>query len=231
MFSLCIPTIDRFDTFLKGYLEEYLKNPLISEILICDENGNDYEKIKEHFPTVKVFKNETVLGPFLNKIKTMELAKCEWIVLMDSDNFANQEYFNVAKDYIENNTLSDLTILSPDFAKPNFNFKKYSGKVFTPRDYIDDPCLINLGNYILNKSILKKLNISRETENIKKSSSCDVIFFNTLLFEQMDLHFHVVPNLEYTHVVHDGSIYRQTSGLFMEFNNSIYNRYRSIKRL
>jgi len=46
--ALCIPTMDRFDTFLKGYLDiyiEFLKSGLISEIIICDENGIDYKKI------------------------------------------------------------------------------------------------------------------------------------------------------------------------------------------
>ena len=42
MFSLCIPTMDRFDSFLKGFLEKYLTFELIDEIIITDENGIDY---------------------------------------------------------------------------------------------------------------------------------------------------------------------------------------------
>ena len=50
MFTLCIPTIDRFDNFLSKYLPHYLNNPLIKEIIITDENGNDAKKIQNAFP-------------------------------------------------------------------------------------------------------------------------------------------------------------------------------------
>ena len=43
MFSLCIATMDRYDTFLSKNLPKYLANDLISEIIITDENGNDAE--------------------------------------------------------------------------------------------------------------------------------------------------------------------------------------------
>ena len=64
--------------------------------------------------------------------------------------------------------------------------------------------------------------------NIGKSSACDVIYLNTLLFEQLDLNMHVIPNLEYDHVVHNGSIYIQTSNNFKEFNNLVHNRYNNL---
>ena len=46
MFSLCIPTINRYDNFLSKYLPLYINNTLIDEIVISDENGNDAKKIK-----------------------------------------------------------------------------------------------------------------------------------------------------------------------------------------
>ena len=39
MFTLCIPTLNRFDDFLSKYLPKYLENKLINEIIITDENG------------------------------------------------------------------------------------------------------------------------------------------------------------------------------------------------
>jgi hypothetical protein len=104
MFTLCIPTIDRFDQFLHRYLEKYLDNEYISEIIITDENGNDIDKIRNVYgenSKLKLYKNETRLGPFLNKIKACSLANNEWIVLMDSDNFAYKDYFQMTKKYIE----------------------------------------------------------------------------------------------------------------------------------
>jgi len=43
--TLGIPTLNRFDSFLKNNLEKYLQNKLIDEIVIVDENGQDYEKM------------------------------------------------------------------------------------------------------------------------------------------------------------------------------------------
>lgn len=77
MFTLCIPTMDRFDDFLSKYLIDYLDNEYISEIIITDENGNDIEKIKHAFPDnqkLVLIKNNERLGPFLNKIKACSYA-------------------------------------------------------------------------------------------------------------------------------------------------------------
>jgi hypothetical protein len=87
---------------------------------------------------------------------------------------------------------------------------------------------MNTGNYVINKNLINNLNLSLENDNINKSSSCDVIYFNTLLFEQLDLNMYVVPNLEYQHVVHNDSIYIQTSNNFKNFNNIVYDRYNNL---
>ena len=47
--SLCIPTMNRYDSFLKNNLTKYLQMDLIDEIVICDENGEDVKKIQEIF--------------------------------------------------------------------------------------------------------------------------------------------------------------------------------------
>ena len=227
MFSLCIPTIGRFDTFLDKNLEKYLTFDLIDEIIICDENGNDYSKICEKYKQIKVYKNETILGPFLNKMKVCKLAKNEWIVLMDSDNFADQSYFEIAKKYIHEVTPSNRSILSPCFAKPSFNYTHLIN-VYTKNNLFNNDCLINTGNYIINKYLIDNIDISKELENIKQSSACDVIFFNTLLFEQLDLEFHVVKDMEYNHVVHNGSVWNTTHSQFKNFNESIYKRFKNL---
>ena len=84
---------------------------------------------------------------------------------------------------------------------------------------------MNTGNYILNKYLIDNINLTQETNNIPCSSACDVIYFNTLLFEQLDLNLHVVSDLEYTHTVHSGSIYSQTCNDFQKFNQNTHERY------
>ena len=247
MFSLCIPTMDRFDIFLSKFLVKYLDNEYISEIIITDENGNDIEKIKRAFlnnEKLVLIKNEERLGPFLNKIKACSYAKNEWIVLMDSDNFAYKDYFQMTKKYIEEKIGQQKNIiLAPCKARPNFDYSHLSGFIYKKGSFNENnnlekkiiqkhnspsSTLMNTGNYVINKYLIENLNLSLEKDNIDKSSACDVIYFNTLLFEQLDLHMHVVSNLEYDHVVHNGSIYIQTSSIYKNFNNIIYNRYNKL---
>jgi len=246
MFTLCIPTIDRYDSFLSKYLPNYINNDLINEIIITDENGNDIEKITQNLTSnkLKLFKNEKRLGPFLNKLSACSKASNEWIVLIDSDNFADETYFKTAYEYINNNQLEKNVILAPCFAKPRFNYSHLSGLIYKKGSFINNKqiensrlnsyftsseTLMNTGNYVINKFLIDNLNLKNETENINKSSACDVIYFNTLLFEQLDLHLHVVPNLEYDHVVHDGSVYIQTHQQHVSFNISVHERYRNLQ--
>ena len=46
--------------------------------------------------------------------------------------------------------------------------------------------------------------------------------------KQLDLNMHIVPHLEYTHVVHEGSLYMQTKDDFSQFNEEVYQRYRML---
>lgn len=232
--------MDRYDKFLQEYLPKYLSNELIQEIIITDENGNDYQKIKENFPNpkIKLFKNESRLGPFLNKIGACKKAASEYIVLMDSDNFADNDYFENANKFILSKQLSKYTILAPSFAKPNFDYRKLSGVVLTKgnmQQYLQDKsyegtllCLMNTGNYVINKYLIDNIDFSKETNNIQQSSSCDVIFFNMLLYEQFPLKMYVLNELQYSHVVHNHSIYIQTHAQHRNFNEQIHNRFKLI---
>ena len=245
-FSLCIPTMNRFDKFLSKSLPLYISNIHINEIIICDENGNDFDKILTSdfmCSKLKLYKNKSQLGPFLNKINCCSKAINEWIVLIDSDNFADYNYFNVAISYIDNNNnITKNSILSPSRATPRFDFTHLSNLIITKnnlkkisinqkniiKNRTNMDVLMNTGNYIINKYLIDNINLSMEKKNIEYSSACDVIYFNTLLFEQLDLQFHVLSDLEYQHTVHSESIYILTCNKFKNFNNSIYNRFNNL---
>ena len=140
--------------------------------------------------------------------------------------------------------LGKNVILAPCFAKPRFNYSHLSGFIYKKGNFNNNreiessrlngsftcsETLMNTGNYVINKYLIENLNLTNETENIRKSSACDVIYFNTLLFEQLELNLHVVPNLEYDHVVHDGSVYIQTHQQHAAFNSYVYKRYNSLQ--
>lgn len=248
MFTLCMTTMDRYDHFLSKYLPHYLENQFIDEIIITDENGNDASKIQNAFPynsKIKVVVNDTRLGPFLNKMKACSLAKNEWIVLIDSDNFAHADYFVKAADYIKSNIKDEKNvILAPCFASPRFNYSHLNGFVYKMGSFssnkvreqqviqhnnTNSEVLMNTGNYVLNKYLIDNIDLSKEVGNINFSSACDVIYFNTLLFEQLGLNLHVVPDMKYYHVVHDDSIYLKTHAQYPKFIDYVHQRYRNLQ--
>jgi hypothetical protein len=49
-----------------------------------------------------------------------------------------------------------------------------------------------------------------------------------LLFEQLDLHLHVVGGLEYIHVCHEDSIYIKTRDVYHNFTEKVYKRYNDL---
>ena len=174
--SLCIPTMDRFDEFLDKYLHhyfEYLKDGIIDEIIISDENGNDYEKIMNKYgdyicnhDNFRIYKNEKKMGVFLNKMKVCSYSRNELIALIDSDNFAPKDYFLNINKYIFqkwNKEIPKHFILSPSFARPPITFKALSGDIIT-RENIKSSfeknnfeILLNTGNYIITKSIIENI--------------------------------------------------------------------------
>ena len=247
IFTLCIPTMDRYDKFLSKNLPLYIDNPFINEIIITDENGNDIDKIinsNMNKDKLKLYKNKNRLGPFLNKISACKYASNEWIALIDSDNFADFNYFNNASEYIKTLENTKYDIISPSFAKPRFNYRHLGNKIinkFNLREIVNFDnanrgsntsleVLMNTGNYILNKNLINDLDLSKEINNLQYSSACDVIYINTLLFEQFNLNFHICLNLEYDHAIHDDSIYLKTHNNFKNFNNFIYNRFKLLSK-
>jgi len=55
-----------------------------------------------------------------------------------------------------------------------------------------------------------------------KITACDVLYFNLLLFQQIEgLELHIVKNLEYSHVVHDESTYLTTIKNCIEYRDNI----------
>jgi hypothetical protein len=213
--SLCIPTLDRFDKFLSKNLPNYLINDYIDEIVISDENGKDIQKISQFFKDskLKLFSNDRVLEAFLNKDKVVSLAKNNWIVLMDSDNYAPQQYFEAWEKHIAKFGLDDNMIYMPAgwLHRPNMYFDMFHNTIFTKnnvRNYFNEG-MWNNGNYIFNKK--SYLGAKNNYEYlIPLCYSLDVIYKNAILLEN-NVHFSLVENMLYEHAMHEGSYYSTTS--------------------
>jgi hypothetical protein len=239
-FSLCIPTMNRWN-FLNNNIPLYLKNNFIKEIIIFDETGEDYEKIKINYSNekIKVYKNEKRLGPFLNKLECMKRATCDWICLMDSDNFANISYFDSFMKYVNGMPSNDI-IYCPSCALPNFNFTSLQDRLITKKNikHILNSnkkelleITFNTGNYILNKKNINIINTFLINDEVNQLSKicfpCDVIYMNYLLLMNGQT-FIVVPNMYYEHVVHDESIYLKTCDLYNNISDKVHNMFRDL---
>jgi hypothetical protein len=244
--SLCIPTMNRFDTFLGKYLDsyvEYLKEGIINEIVISDENGNDYEKISKKYKNIigenfRIFQNNNVLGIFLNKLSVCSKAKNNFIALIDSDNFVDRDYFkktiNFYKEKIESTYCKHFIISPSILRKTTLNYNNISNICFNKKnskDYInmkEFETLLNTGNYIISKDIISELKY--DLDIVKKVYSYDVIYMNLLIFEQFDdLQFYAVKDLSYEHIVHSGSEWINTHSLATNlYNNYIMPKWKNL---
>jgi hypothetical protein len=239
--SLCIPTKNRYDTFLNRYMEQYvtyLDKQIIDEIIVADEDGIDYDKFLNNKMYEKylncgkfrLYKNDKILGVFQNKLRVTSLAKNELVALIDSDNFCDETYFNTAREYINNNKdkLSQHFIVAPSRGKTNFNFTEYSGEIITKKNmgkFFNRPdfgVLLNTGNYVLRKELAVNVKYHMDKEILLQISACDVMYFLLLLFQQFDdFEFHVVNDLSYEHSVHDDSEYIKTYDKCRNFRDNV----------
>jgi GR25 family glycosyltransferase involved in LPS biosynthesis len=230
--SLCISISDSYDNynFLITYLNEYIKyldEQIIQELIISCDNDNDYNKILKEYDEIigkykkfNIYKNDEGVCLFLNKLKVSTYSTCDYIALIDPDNFVDANYFNTVRNYINslnnrlNNRLNDnlnnknpvkYSIFSGCELKNIHLYKDFENQVLTKfnvQDYRNNEMfefLLNSGNYVFSKNIINS--ISFIDWNIGKVSSYDVIFFNLLCFKQLEgFEFHIIKDLVYENI-------------------------------
>ena len=237
-FSLCIPTMDRFDDFLDDYLEIYLEfkeRGIIDEIIVCDENGNDYAKILEKYNNgnestttapIRLYQNETRLGVLKNKARVVSLAKStNYIALIDSDNFVGESYFESAKRIIAEKriTIDMPCSLIPMYSKPNYEYGFYRDFIFdqqTAAHYchlIRFRTMINSGNFVITPAVYQRILFDEAADKV---ISYDAAYLHLLAFQQIpEYRIYMVNDMEYLHVVHDNSNFilnQETNGKFYD---------------
>lgn len=232
-FSLCIPTMDRWK-FLEESLPKYLINPYIKEIVLVDENGADYEQITRVYanePKIRAYRNEHRLGPFLNKLECMKRATCDWMVMIDSDNFADIDYFETLMKVFDDS--NPHRIYMPSKAVPNFDYTAFAGMNLTfktigslirENNDLHLTACFNTGNYVLSKLAFQTL-LQYATDELSQTSfCCDVIYANTLLLSN-GFDFLVVPDQHYSHVVHEGSVYFEYVGRSRHISEFVHSLF------
>ena len=193
---------------MQKHIPKYLENPLIDEIVICDENGDDAALIDGAFrsPKLRVYVNDSRLGAFRNKQKVCLLAKNEWVALIDSDNFADRDYFAAFHKLAARGELRLGTIYAPVAARGARTFHAFSGarigfSAFRKRLAEEAVTPFNTGNYILNRLYMENLDLCGESDWIAACSASDVVYMNYLFLKQFLLWHHQNKLQSFCHFV------------------------------
>jgi glycosyltransferase involved in cell wall biosynthesis len=216
--SIAIATMRRW-TFLKSMLPIFLSRSEVSEVVLCDETGEDADAATEAFgtnPKLKIYRNEKRLGIYENKCKALSLAQGPWVAVLDSDNVFPEEWFECIKDLDSSDPLriygsADFKTLNMEsgqihtpciqFSGVSLNKDSWNNFLHKERSYF----LLNDGNWILHK------NASSFLPPITSESilAVDAIFILWVLIKN-GFTINYPTGLEYIHLVHPGSSWIQS---------------------
>ena len=217
--TVAIPTMKRF-SFLKKTVPQYLDNPLITAVVICDETGEDIDQIEKEswgkHPKLRLHRNPKRLGMYYNKRKCMDVSPTDWVAVLDSDNIFPEEFFETIQDVVKD----PLTVYASGhivrvFLKTGESEEKtqhFSGFQITKSNWntiLRTPgwnFLLNDGNWIGHKSLLQAWPTDVKEENIRATDSIRIIKG----FVEKGVTYFVVPSLRYLHTVHDDSEWTKT---------------------
>lgn len=200
----------------------------IGEVVIVDDKSDIsyFEKLQSRctHPKIRLFRNPENLGCYKNKRHAIAQAQFEYVIILDSDNTIDKSYL----DAIYASEWSKDMILSPEFARPHFNYTHFAGQEINRqnvRNYIPNAsqtrfdCLINCMNYFVNRD-----EYLRVWDGSIEPWTADTIFHNYNWLKAGNK-IKVVSGMQYDHLVHDGSHYRtyvqKTGNLYKEIENKM----------
>lgn len=223
--SLCLTTWKRSDIILNSFIKVY-NDERIGEIVISSDadTWHEYHKLEEiavNYPKIRLSRNDRRLGVYGNKHAAVKAAAHKWVIIFDSDNVMTPHYLDKLYDY----EFKEDTIFAPDFAKPAFNYKKFSGKTITRSNVAQYmtvqlfDCLLNTMNYFICRDTYLK--VWKPKPNI---IGADSIHYNKLWLSAGNK-IHVVPGLQYEHGMHSGSYFmsvaKETAPLLEGINKEL----------
>lgn len=219
--SLAITTYNRFDFTVESFAQ-VLDDPRIDDIIILDDCSTDgsYEQLVKHFKgveKVRVMRQAKNRGMSLNKRDAISYAKNEWVIIFDSDNIIGKSYLDaLQRAGVPLNAPSTKIILTPEYAKPQFDYRKFASQLIDRNNVIDlikddiGNCLLNTCNYIVHRDTY--LSVYEHNPEMKGT---DTIWFNYLWLKAGN-YFNIVQDMQYFHRVHSGSGFLEDAGYNMK---------------
>lgn len=223
--TVAIPTMRRWDGFLSQTLPIYLNNPFVDYVVICDETGEDVDAIRESpyalNPKLRLYKNKVKIGAYYNKRQAFEKAPTDWVAILDSDNYFQDNYFDSLNEVWLREGPNTKTIYAAGkmtrfFVNGGLSENKiaeFSGLKIDKTNWntiLDTQgwnFLLNDGNFVVHKTLLNILPDDVEDKNIMAADAIYVVRKAVAA----GFTYWVVPELSYIHTVHDGSFWLQTA--------------------
>lgn len=231
--SLCITSYNRCELTIKAF-EKVIDDPRIMDIVIVDD-GSDaqvYTDLRQAIIDVDKTRGKVSLfhlpenqGVYKAKLNAISLAFCQWCILLDSDNVIDSLYLDKLYEIPK---WDPKTSYLPDFARPTFDYRNFGGHTITPYNvssYMEEKmfdCLINTMNGFYNKDQYQKV-FDMDAEPM----TMDSMYMNYLFL----LHgnsLQVVKGLQYDHLIHPGSHYKQHCHKNLEFRRELFEKYKSL---
>lgn len=229
MVSVCIPTFNRTDLLFESF-SRVIDDDRISEIVIVDDCSTDEVWVKMcntigNHPKIKLFRNEKNLDCYRNKREAVSKASNEWVYLLDSDNTIYPDTLDAIFKYEWN----PKTIYQPEYARPLFDFRQFSGQKFNRSniakfiEFATFGTMMNAMNYFVNRD-----EYLRDWDGSVDPVTSDSIFQNYNMIKN-GCEIFVVPGMQYDHAVHKGSHYQNNIlRTPLNFHKNVIN---SIKKL
>lgn len=208
--SIAIPTYNRPEMTIRAF-EQVHDDERVNEIIIVDDGSLNCNYAKLILLTwkskVKLGRYNSNVGVYKNKMRAVKQCKSDYVILFDSDNILTKEYI----DAVYAHDWHPETILAPEFARPHFDYRQFTGQTITKenaRYFAFKPkfdCLANTMNFFVHRQTF--LAVWEEKENIK---GADSIYF---LYRWLaaGFKFYITPSMQYEHTVHNGSYFQSVA--------------------
>jgi hypothetical protein len=213
--SLAIPVhqlVYRWN-ILKRLIDYAEQDERIEEIVLSIEP--DSEKLAIIRSKVMTYYNEKQEYVFRNKFKAVAACKNKWVIVFDSDNQIDKRYIDVLYSYYP---WKANEIYQPEFLRPKFDLREFSGLIIDRsmlRNLMKKPMcrvMMNAMNYFVNKDTFIAANQESFDSGFDPKCS-DSLHVNWNLFRHNN-RMRVVPGLQYDHLIHSHSFYKQVSKEF-----------------
>lgn len=225
--SIAVTTYMRYDLTIKSF-EKVIEDDRVSEIIVVDDASPDGsgKRLAQHFfkhPKVKVIIQAENFGMSLNKCHAISFCANPFVLILDSDNSLDSYCIDALPE-----VLDEDTIYMPQFARPNFDFRKFAGQTIdlsNVKEFITDPMgntCANCCNYVVNRN--KYMEVYQQDETVKETDTVNFFY----LWIKSGKKFHIVKGMEYDHLVHPGSGWLSNAEYNMKKGEEIRNKILSL---